>query len=77
MCDIYVHLLDLPTTTSEAITENADGSYTVILNSRMSRRTQFKAFVHAVEHIKGHDFEKLDVQEIEYYAHKGGMYAHS
>lgn len=72
--DLFVHLLDMPTTVKEAITQNPDGSYTVILNSRLSRETQFNAFVHAVEHIKGNDFEKEDVQSIEFDAHmRGGM----
>lgn len=72
MCDIFVHLLDLPTKTREAISINEDGSYTVVLNSKLSRRTQFEAFLHAVEHIKRKDFESYDsVQSIEHSAHGG------
>ena len=54
----------------EQITQNHDGSYTVFLNARDSTEMNRMSFVHALCHIHNNDFEKYDVQEIEYEAHK-------
>lgn len=54
----------------EQVTHNHDGSYTVFLNARDSDAMNRTAFIHALYHIRNHDFEKSDVQEIEYEAHK-------
>ena len=54
----------------EQITQNHDGSYTVFLNARDSTEMSRMSFVHALCHIHNNDFEKYDVQEIEYEAHK-------
>lgn len=69
--DVYVRLVDFPTTTvSEAVTKNADGTFTVFINARMNDRKQNDAYRHALKHIKSCDFEKEDVGEIEANAHK-------
>jgi hypothetical protein len=67
--DVNVVLLNLPTNTSEAVTENPDGSYTTIINSRLSNERQLKAYEHAMKHIENNDFKNSDVQAIEYVAH--------
>lgn len=54
----------------EMVVENEDGSYTVIINSRLSHRSQLDAYHHAMSHIQNNDFEKIDVQTIEAAAHK-------
>lgn len=67
--DVFVQILDLPTTTKEAVTYNEDGSYTIFINARMSFDNQVQAYDHALRHIKNNDFGKDDVQTIEYIAH--------
>lgn len=68
---VNVQVLDLKTTCgSELVTPNEDGSYTVLINARMSYETQRKALLHALGHILNDDFEKENVQEIESAAHE-------
>lgn len=64
--DVYVELVDFGDTPgSEVVTENDDGSYTILLNARYSYERQVEACRHACRHIEGNDFEKTEVQEIE------------
>jgi len=68
--DINVCVVDFKQTKSrEAVCQNEDGSYTILINSRMDRASQIKAYDHAMAHIRGRDFYKLDVQAIEKEAH--------
>ena len=53
----------------EQITQNQDGSYTIFLNARDSDAMNKLSYYHALSHIVNHDFEKHDVQLIEYDAH--------
>ena len=70
---VNVQVLDLKTTCgSELVTPNEDGSYTVLINARMSYEMQRKALLHALKHILNDDFEKENVQQIEAAAH--GIY---
>ena len=62
-----VILMDM--TVNEVVTENEDGSYTIFINSRLNYEQQMKAYLHAMKHITGDDFQKDDVQSIEYLAH--------
>lgn len=67
---VNVQVLDFKTTCgSEIVTPNEDGSYTVLINARMSYETQRKALLHALGHILNDDFEKENVQQIEAAAH--------
>lgn len=67
--DVNVVLLDLPTKEKEAITENEDGSFTIVVNARLSRQGQIEAYYHAKRHIDNGDFQKESVQSIEAMAH--------
>jgi hypothetical protein len=68
--DIQIRILDFPTTkVTETVTQNADGSYTIFLNSRMTQERQLESYLHAMRHITNNDFEKTDVQTIESEAH--------
>lgn len=70
MFDYNVKLIQFPTNkVGEAVVENEDGSYTIFINSSFNKDRQVESFKHAVEHILGDDFSKLDVNSIEYYAH--------
>lgn len=54
----------------EQVTQNHDGSHTIFLNARDSDEVNRLSYIHALYHIKNHDFEKHDVQAIEAEAHK-------
>lgn len=69
MDDLNVQIIDMDTAMAERVTLNADGSYTIFLNARLNHEQQISAYEHALEHINNCDFEKHDVQEIEYAAH--------
>ncbi len=68
--DIYVYLMDLPTSVRGRLVCNEDGSFTIILNSRISYDAQLEAYHHELRHIQGNDFQKEDVQQIEASAHQ-------
>lgn len=67
--DVNIVLLNLPVKEKEAVTENEDGSFTVVINSRLSYDEQLKAYRHAMHHIENNDFQKDNVQTIEAAAH--------
>lgn len=69
MEDINVQILDMDTLIPEQLVKNPDNSYTIFINARLSREAQLKAYQHALNHIKNEDFEKYDVQDIEFQAH--------
>ena len=62
-------LLDMDTGIYEQVSQNSDGSYTIFLNSRYNDTVLREAYLHAIGHIKRHDWEKTDVQEVEAIAH--------
>ena len=66
---VNVCLVNFPCRGEEMVVPNEDNSYTVIINSRLSREKQLAAYMHAMKHISGNDFEKFDVQQIEAEAH--------
>lgn len=67
---LNVQVLDFKTTCgTELVTPNEDGTYTVLINARMSYEMQRKALLHALKHILNDDFEKENVQQIEAAAH--------
>ena len=67
--NIYIYPHDLELGVYEQVIQNPDDSYTILVNSRYNHETQVKAYLHALEHIRCHDFEKTDVQQIEEAAH--------
>ena len=68
--NVSVHLLNFPNTKArEMCVENEDGSYTILVNARLSTIGQLHALEHALDHIRNNDFEKDSVQEIESMAH--------
>ena len=57
--------------------ENDDGSYTIFIETSLSRKSQQEAFLHAMKHFLGNDFEKVDVNKIERQAHNAGFVTES
>lgn len=67
--DVNVVFRDFPNYGKEMVVPNEDGSYTIFINARLNYEQQMKAYLHAMKHIVGDDFQKEDVQSIEYLAH--------
>lgn len=57
----------------EMVSANEDGSYTILINARLSYDGQLNAYEHAMRHIENDDFQENDVQAIEYKAHQKYM----
>lgn len=57
--DYQVHLMQFKNgKIKEMVIPNPDDSYTIFIESTLSREEQQKAFLHAMEHICSHDFER-------------------
>lgn len=62
---VNVRLLQLPVTIRGFVKENEDGTYTIVLNSRLSYEQNLKTYKHELSHITNNDFQKHDVNEAE------------
>lgn len=71
--DIHVYINgEMPTGAKEMVSPNLDGTYTILINGKLSRKDQVNAFWHAVRHIDNNDFERVEtlgIQKIEVQAH--------
>ncbi|MGN0506673.1 MAG: hypothetical protein ACI4FZ_08935 [Lachnospiraceae bacterium] len=68
--DYQIQLIQFPTKKiRESVIENEDGSYTIFIESSLTKEKQQEAFEHAMTHIIGDDFTKDDVNKIEFEAH--------
>lgn len=63
--NIGVYFLDMDTAVEEEVHPNEDGSFTIIINARISQERQMCAYQHALTHIMRDDFSKFNVDEIE------------
>ena len=68
--NIYTNTMDMDTCVHAFVRQTPTDDYVIIINSRLSDQAQREAFRHEMWHIQNHDFEKTDVDEIEYEAHK-------
>ena len=68
--DVNVQIMNFPVPGSELVVPNEDGSFTIMINARLSYEDQMKAYAHAMRHITEDDFQKENVQEIEAHAHE-------
>ena len=61
---------NMPTAIRSYVVANMDDSYTIMLNSRLSREQNLRSYQHEIEHILNGDYEKkCDVDIIEINAH--------
>ena len=68
--DYQIQLIQFPDSkTKETVVENEDGSYTIFIESSLDSIQQKAAFHHAMKHILGDDFNKENVNNVEYEAH--------
>lgn len=54
--DAFVRLYDMPCTVKSYAKHNQDGSYTIVINSRLSFEQQQTCYRHEMEHISNMDF---------------------
>lgn len=69
--DINVYIIDLPDGINEMVTP-CSGGYTIYIDDKLSPEGRREAYAHALYHITNHDFEKSDVNRIEFEAHQRG-----
>lgn len=69
MDDIYVYVVDMPTTAAEMVMP-CTGGYTIYLNAKLTQEERVKAYRHALRHVERNDWEREDVQQIESETHK-------
>ena len=70
MIDYQIQLVRFPNNkVRETVVKNEDDSYTIFIESSLSREAQKNAFIHAMRHILGNDFTKEDIDKIEFEAH--------
>ena len=62
---IGVHFLDMDSKIEEQVICNSDGSFTIMINSRLNLERQMFAYQHALLHIANDDFNKIDADSIE------------
>lgn len=68
--NVNVYFVDFPNSKGrELVCLNEDDSFTILINSRLNHEAALEAFHHAMKHIQNDDFNKSDVQDIEYDAH--------
>lgn len=68
--NLTIVYMNLPVGVDEAITINEDCSYTAVIAENQCQEKQYKAYLHAVDHIENDDFENgKDVQQIERRCH--------
>jgi hypothetical protein len=66
---IYTQIIDMPHGLNANVTSNPDGSYTILINAKLSAEKQKELYLHEISHIQNYDFEKVDVSYIELLAH--------
>ena len=58
MENVYVNYYDLPAAVRSFVVANADQTYTIMLNSRLSREQNLISYQHELEHILHGDYDK-------------------
>lgn len=67
--DIYVRVTKLPPRIRGMCAKGID-NYNIYLSDALNREQMLKTYEHELDHIRNGDFEKTDVQQIEYEAHR-------
>lgn len=63
--DYFVYFMPMHGSIGGFVTPNPDGTFSVYLNSRLSRERNVKSLEHEINHIINLDFTKYDVSKIE------------
>lgn len=67
--DVNCVMANMPAAIKAYTTLNNDDTYTIILNSRLTYEQHLKSYAHELFHIKNGDYEKNNVDMIEFRAH--------
>ena len=67
--DVNTAEINLPTTIPAYVVSNADTSYTIVLNARVSWERRFEAYTHELRHMEPGDYERNSARLIEFYSH--------
>lgn len=68
--DVNTILADMPATIGAYTVSNADMSFTIVLNARLSYERQLLAYHHEMKHIENGDYNKrCSADLLECYAH--------
>lgn len=66
-----VELIDLPCSIRSFVQMDAEGFFTIVLNSRLSFETQREAYLHEIDHIKNKDlYSSFTADQIEVIRHE-------
>ena len=65
----YVYLKPMPGYCREFVTQNTDGSYTIVINSILCAEQQREAYEHALRHIECGHFDHGCAEDAEREAH--------
>ncbi|WP_164726569.1 ImmA/IrrE family metallo-endopeptidase [Veillonella ratti] len=69
----FIYLIDLPYSVGGYTRQNEDGTYTILLNSRLSIAEQRKSYIHELSHIEGNDFDvEMQADLLERMRHESG-----
>lgn len=64
--DYFVYFWRLPLSIHGMVSTNDDGTYTIIINDRISEANQLIAYIHEVRHIQNDDFYNgLPIKKVE------------
>lgn len=63
---INVIYLDMPGRIKGFVHKNSDLSHTIVINAKLNLEQQKEIYQHEIEHIERNDFDKDDIDLIEY-----------
>lgn len=67
---IFTYYADMPTTIRSFVVSNEDMSFTIIINAKIGRNQQIRAYKHEIDHIRNGDYDKqASADLIELFAH--------
>ena len=67
--DVNTVEADLPTTIPAYVIANPDDTFTIVLNSRMTRERRMQSYRHELMHIQNGDYERSSADLLELYGH--------
>jgi hypothetical protein len=71
--DVNVVILENALGVPGSVCHNIDDSYTIFIDANLSYEKQLEVYEHEMNHIRSGDFDKKNVNAIEYCAHGYAM----
>lgn len=70
--EVYIYYLDMPCSIDSNIVENPDGTFTIYLNSRMTRERNIEGYLHEMIHLCNGDLTGTsNIHDVENEAREG------